>query len=68
MKRYSLLALLLYGLFMYVSPLGAATLEIEIAQVTELSPPDSLQVGRFLIRFSLPKERAGWSHNRLCPA
>jgi len=59
MKRYSLLALLLCGLFLSASPLGATTLEIPIAEVTKLSPSDSLQAGRFLIRFSLPKELDG---------
>lgn len=59
MKRYSLLALLLCGLFLSASSLGAATLEIPIDEVTELSPPDSLQAGRFLIKFSLPEELDG---------
>ncbi len=59
MKRYSLLALLLCGLLLSVSSLRAATLEIPIAEVTELSPPDSLQAGRFLIKFALPKELDG---------
>jgi len=59
MKRHSLLALLLCGLFLYTSPLEAATLEIPIDQVRELSPPDTLQAERFLIKFSLPKELDG---------
>jgi len=59
MKRYSLLVLLLCGLFLHIPSLGAATLEIPIAEVTELSPPDTLQAGRFLIKFSLPEELGG---------
>jgi len=59
MKRHSLLALLLCGLFISTSPLGAATLEIPIGEVTELSRPDTLQAGRFLVKLSLPKELNG---------
>jgi len=59
MKKYSLLGFLLCGLFLSVSSLGAATLEIPIAEVTKLSPPDTLQAGRFLLRFPLPGELDG---------
>ncbi len=59
MKRYSLLAIILCGLLLSISSLGAATLEIPIEKVVELSPPDSLHAARFLINFSLPEEVDG---------